>query len=325
MPFKISRALLIAVLSAFPFAEAEAISYDVANFSFESVDNPGGLFGQQATATAWGGSSGNANKVGLGNANFTIGSIPDGDQLVSIREGGHLRQDMDGSEGSGFTRSNLPLAAYDVGDQVTLTVSYALRNNVAINWAEESYIALYDSSAFEFDVLDPLNPTGILAMSPFVPAPATRDVWADFSLSHTMQASDIASGGFLGILLVGYDQDNAGANWQVFYDNVRLEGPELVFQAGDVNLDGVVDEIDFGFVRDNFLRTNVTRSQGDLNSDNIVDFRDFQLVVNDFQGSGTLQLFAGNTSVPEPSSILLIGVAIATGAALCRRRSDLNR
>ncbi len=88
---------------------------------------------------------------------------------------------------------------------------------------------------------------------------------------------------------------------------------------GDVNGDGAVDSIDFGFIRDNFRAANATRLQGDLTGDGLVNFNDFVQWQDNFSGSASL--FAAQlTAVPEPGAVVTILLASASGFLLTRAR-----
>lgn len=87
---------------------------------------------------------------------------------------------------------------------------------------------------------------------------------------------------------------------------------------GDINLDGVVDGLDIDpFVT--LLTSGGFQAQGDLNSDGVVDGLDIDPFVSVLTGANVsqAQLTTLAAAVPEPSSLLLLGIS---GLAVLRRR-----
>jgi len=90
---------------------------------------------------------------------------------------------------------------------------------------------------------------------------------------------------------------------------------------GDTDNDGVVEfEDDFGPIRDNFLTATSLRAEGDLDFSGFVDIRDFREWKNAFQGDPALiaQALSQLSAVPEPSTLMLLGLAAIAGGV--RRR-----
>jgi hypothetical protein len=76
---------------------------------------------------------------------------------------------------------------------------------------------------------------------------------------------------------------------------------------------------DFTLIRNNFLTAN-SNAMGDVNFDGFVDHADYFLWREAFlSGGGSLSAISWSP-VPEPSSVLLVGIAIAGGVAALRRR-----
>ena len=82
--------------------------------------------------------------------------------------------------------------------------------------------------------------------------------------------------------------------------------------AGDLNRDGAVNFADFVTLSSNFGRSILDHSQGDANCDGVVDFSDFLVLAGNY---GAAPLPAADASVPEPTGLMILGMAI-----LFRRR-----
>lgn len=143
----------------------------------------------------------------------------------------------------------------------------------------------------------------------------------------------VETGSFFGI---GTDARRDNANNLDF--NVFEENQEVTFEldttkgairflteavlAGDTDNDGVVEfEDDFFPIRDNFLTATSLRSDGDLDFSGFVDIRDFREWKNNFTGSPALVELALSqlAAIPEPTSALLVSLAVVGGAVRRRR------
>jgi len=87
---------------------------------------------------------------------------------------------------------------------------------------------------------------------------------------------------------------------------------------GDVNYDGIVDQLDLNVISANFV-TGTTPAQGDLNVDGIVDQLDLNEISASFiNGVGSPPAAGLGSVVPEPSTL---GLAALGLAGMIRRRS----
>ena len=95
--------------------------------------------------------------------------------------------------------------------------------------------------------------------------------------------------------------------------------------AGDVDLNGYVDAVDYGTI-DQWIQFPGTTgyTNGDLNYDGVIDAVDYGIIDNGIQlqgapipVNGAVASLTGVATVPEPSSC---GLALFAGAALFGRR-----
>ncbi len=135
--------------------------------------------------------------------------------------------------------------------------------------------------------------------------------YSDGGNRNLMATRTISDGNSAGIgSSVGFYADIRGAGIRGSVDNLRIVPAPV---AGDVN--GVVDGVDFGFIRDNLFITPATRTEGDLTGDNIVDFADYREWKDN---AGALASLYSLSAVPEPTALAL--AFLAAGVAASRRR-----
>lgn len=127
-------------------------------------------------------------------------------------------------------------------------------------------------------------------------------------------------------------QDYGALNLSEDNDWIAQELASLgVTDAGDVNVDGTVDLDDVTAFVDNWLSRQLvndtqvgdwnSRQLGDLNYDGIVDLKDWGILNADNPAAGAAALSAlRGSTVPEPSSILLLGLISLAAGVLSRRR-----
>ena len=121
------------------------------------------------------------------------------------------------------------------------------------------------------------------------------------------------SGADLARLEFTYEASTAnGRNSGYILDNVLATGFEDLLQ-GDFNFDGAINFADYLILSDNF-GTGTTFSQGDFDFNGVVGLADFIGLKAAFNAQGQAATAA---SVPEPSSVLLLGIA---GVALLLKR-----
>jgi hypothetical protein len=96
--------------------------------------------------------------------------------------------------------------------------------------------------------------------------------------------------------------------------------------AGDANLDGVVDTLDFNSLAANFGGTSKLWNQADFNYDGVVDTLDFNNLAANFgqslpaAGDGPTTSSLAAALVPEPGGLMLAGASLVTTTGVRRRR-----
>ena len=89
---------------------------------------------------------------------------------------------------------------------------------------------------------------------------------------------------------------------------------------GDVNLDGMVNADDYGWIDRGFTSQESGWNHGDFNYDGMVNADDFGIIDRAFVGQGAPLAARGVAAVPEPAGMLLIGAA---GFGIMRLRRAL--
>ncbi|HMO86799.1 MAG TPA: hypothetical protein PKC18_17960, partial [Lacipirellulaceae bacterium] len=103
----------------------------------------------------------------------------------------------------------------------------------------------------------------------------------------------------------------------------QLNQPPLV-ESGDFNGDGVIDAADYTVWRNAFGATGLEPfAPGDGNGDGQVDIEDYAIWKTQYGTSTGASATEPATSLPEPSSFALLGLAAAIVASALSRNSSL--
>lgn len=295
---------LLALLN--PLANAAPIA--VPNFSFQNPDvggfqDNGGIVAGTALpnmSNSWyylGGFSAGGSPVGVeftpGNGNQAGGA---GDQNGYVNVGAAL-----GSANLGVIAAN---------ETYFLTVSVAGRFS-GFNSTAGATIALASVASGTPGDVNLINPANWLASQaiPFSTLQSVGNAFADYQISFTTGSSGGGVGQQLVVVLMS--QDNPGSNNPIGFDNVRVN-TDTTCGLGDVDCNGTINLTDFNAIRDHFRLSVGSRADGDLNGDGKVDFTDFREWKSNYTGP-----FAGFESVPEPTSMILLGLG---ASILCGQR-----
>jgi hypothetical protein len=110
-------------------------------------------------------------------------------------------------------------------------------------------------------------------------------------------------------------QSNTGEVYRIVTNNLL---------AGDYDADGKVDDADFAVWKSNFGATAGGGLAADGNGNNIVDAADYTVWRNNFGNSAhNLGAGSGGTSVPEPTTALLLGQLMVLQLLRWTRRARL--
>jgi hypothetical protein len=122
---------------------------------------------------------------------------------------------------------------------------------------------------------------------------------------------------------------NTGGDVNSFMDDFGFSASAFVRPptiAGDVNFDGLVDTLDFDVILGNFRTNQALRTGGDLTGpggvrDGFVNLYDFDEWKLNATPAALAAVFGSFSSVPEPSSVLLLALgAAALGLVSGQRR-----
>ncbi|MEM9659918.1 MAG: hypothetical protein AAF961_16260 [Planctomycetota bacterium] len=155
----------------------------------------------------------------------------------------------------------------------------------------------------------------------FAEAPGADDyAGEEFNLSGFSAAEGVR------FVRIDFFSNHLGDNDFVGLSEVRFTGDAAPLLDGDVNVDGVVDLLDFEPILTNVFQNVATRGEGDLNGDGVVDFTDYRewKDVIDATNPGLAASISWNgLGVPEPASGLLALLG-AVGCRLAARRRSIR-
>ena len=135
------------------------------------------------------------------------------------------------------------------------------------------------------------------------------------SIIDTSPASSTWTYNQLGFFLLG-----SSFTGSITMDDILVAFTDMITLDGDYNLDGIVDAIDYTIWRDSLGQTGVGLA-ADGNGDEMVDSLDYDLWKLNF-GMTSLGTGGGaglTSAVPEPSVLILVGVAAMAGFGIRSR------
>ncbi len=251
-----------------------------------------------------------------------------------------------GSISDPFTSATLGVHLFETGTATVTNVDlYGLRVAATPD--------LLITDHYADSVIDPsatLIQAGFLTPASTVSNPAQPNNFTDvagdaalLSYLNTSYASGTNAGNYV-FLRLSYANAAFATDWDAYKITSRNAGggdgdyPILtvgtVLIPGDTDNDSVIElEDDFGPIRDNWFETNATfgsvlaRADGDLNTDGVVDLLDFREWKDAFLSTGGSSAAVATafstlaTSVPEPTTLSLVALVMATASGMGRRRS----
>jgi hypothetical protein len=111
---------------------------------------------------------------------------------------------------------------------------------------------------------------------------------------------------------LGQAAQNANTTFVVRGDSVSLDG----LLPGDANRDRTVNALDFSLLSSNFGQANTTWDQGNFNDAGGTNALDFSILSSRFNQSSPAPV----TAIPEPSSLVLLGIGLLA-LGRCVKRS----
>ena len=229
-----TKNLLAATLSGLGLAvgSVQAETITVTNHSFEADENTSaaggfasgdrGDFGGELTA--WISQSGTSPQVAVGWVGLTASSLDPNPPV-----GGQESQALSLLTGASvLNTTGTAWSDLSAGDELTLTIALGGRSDFvgSFSWNEGTFFGLTDGDAdlSTIELADTVANSGLIANNPVTGTQDSDGTFADVSFTYTVQASDLARNGNLGILI--YSEGTGGASPdfnQSFFDNVRLD------------------------------------------------------------------------------------------------------
>jgi len=284
-------------------------SFDFGDDSLIGVGNPGEFAGDSVGIVPFTGAAGrDANDHFFG-----TNDVQNGDNL----DGGGSAVwtiDISGLSNLSLTAVFSAMGDYEAGDNAHMfTASIdggSAQTLFSIDANEEDFqegsefqYTLEDGAVALFE--DPLEITDSFG---------TRVIDNSFTTTGTSVISGTGS-----VLTITYTAGvNNGSNEPFAFDNLVLSDVALALPDADFNDSDSVDGVDLAIWESNF-GTSATSTTGDADGDGDADGADFLQWQREF--TGIPQLSAATVPVPEPTSVMLIGLAMAL-LPLARRQRD---
>ena len=170
-----------------------------------------------------------------------------------------------------------------------------------------------DDAIIDYTGTSPINSMHSLLTSGYA-----GGAWTGAGINSSIAAGVAANVGNLNKTAIGYAE--ASALGIGTFDGQAVDGTAVLLRytlAGDLNLDGAVNTLDFTTLANNFGASGSLWQQGDFNFDGVVNALDFNAIATNFglfQASPPLASGLGQL-VPEPGCFAAAGLLV-----LLRRR-----
>jgi hypothetical protein len=168
-----------------------------------------------------------------------------------------------------------------------------------------------NSAAIEYAGGSPLNTIGSWIMSGYA-----GGSWSGTGIISSSAASNNALPG-AHITALGYGEASSiFSGFPALFVGQGVDSSSVLIRytlAGDANLDGIVDTIDFNLLAENFSEGSKSWTDGDFNYDGNVDTTDFNLLAANFaQTLSAAATLPGVGIIPEPASLLYSAICCVT-------------
>jgi hypothetical protein len=122
---------------------------------------------------------------------------------------------------------------------------------------------------------------------------------------------------FLNQIVIDYAYPNLAPNMSIAFGGGGGGALPPRGHPGDADMDGAVDVADLSVVLTNYNQTGMTWVQGDFDFDGVVTINDLSNVLTNYDK--TFGASASFRTVPEPSSLALVGIGVMGLLAYARR------